>query len=236
MSASQRDYRILTGTAGWKHSQWGEDVFYPDDLPEDWYLSFYANEFPIVLLPNDEWQDQNSAENIAEEIEEQATAGFKCILECMWANDHSIAKRLSAFKSVQHVVTTLLLQVSSADFASSQLVEDVISFKDDFDVCVEVTDIASENEQVEISRFCEVHNVSLCWSEEGDIVVPDGSPVWIARCNSQVDKKQLMLNLKTIIAEQFKRETLTREHIIIMDGQPPQIEAVRNAIVMMELM
>lgn len=39
------------GAWGWKHSGWENGVFYPDDLPSDWQLSYYANEFNLVVVP-----------------------------------------------------------------------------------------------------------------------------------------------------------------------------------------
>ncbi len=41
---------IRVGAYGWKHKNW-QDSFYPDDLPEEWQLTYYANEFLCVLVP-----------------------------------------------------------------------------------------------------------------------------------------------------------------------------------------
>lgn len=45
---------LLVGTYGWVHPEWMEN-FYPDDLPEDWQLDYYANEFACVIVPVDTW-------------------------------------------------------------------------------------------------------------------------------------------------------------------------------------
>lgn len=45
---------IKVGATGWRHADWF-DSFYPDDLPTDWQLSYYANEFPVVQLSPDDW-------------------------------------------------------------------------------------------------------------------------------------------------------------------------------------
>jgi hypothetical protein len=42
------------GTCGWRQSAW-LTTYYPDDLPEDWQLSYYANELPAVLLEASAW-------------------------------------------------------------------------------------------------------------------------------------------------------------------------------------
>ena len=51
------------GAWGWQHVGWGKDVFYPDDLPEDWQLSYYANEFDMVVVPANYWLQQGDAES-----------------------------------------------------------------------------------------------------------------------------------------------------------------------------
>ena len=40
---------IITGAINWQHAQWlGQ--YYPQDLPTDWQLDFYANEFDAILI------------------------------------------------------------------------------------------------------------------------------------------------------------------------------------------
>ena len=41
---------LLIGAYGWRHPQWAGS-FYPDDMPEDWWLPYYSNEFSVVLVP-----------------------------------------------------------------------------------------------------------------------------------------------------------------------------------------
>jgi len=48
--AQQSSLEIRTGTCGWNHDDWVY-AFYPDDLPDDWRLSYYSNEFDTVLVP-----------------------------------------------------------------------------------------------------------------------------------------------------------------------------------------
>lgn len=48
--AQQSSLEIRTGTCGWNHDAWA-GAFYPDDLPDDWRLSYYSNEFDTVLVP-----------------------------------------------------------------------------------------------------------------------------------------------------------------------------------------
>lgn len=52
-------HKLIVGARGWDHSGWN-GTFYPDDLPEDWRLSYYANEFAGVLVPEALWRAADS--------------------------------------------------------------------------------------------------------------------------------------------------------------------------------
>lgn len=55
MSNSHPRFSSLTLAAyGWSPVDWAQ-VFYPGDLPPEWRVSYYANEFKSVLLPANGW-------------------------------------------------------------------------------------------------------------------------------------------------------------------------------------
>lgn len=55
MSTSQATFTSLTLAAyGWSPVNW-QQMFYPDDLPRDWQVSYYANELSRILLPARDW-------------------------------------------------------------------------------------------------------------------------------------------------------------------------------------
>lgn len=49
--AEHQHGHLRVGSIGWQHDDW-QNSFYPEDLPEDWRLSYYANEFSTVLIPS----------------------------------------------------------------------------------------------------------------------------------------------------------------------------------------
>lgn len=49
-------YLVYLGAIGWEHEAWRGD-FYPEDLPEDWRLSFYNTRFRCVYLPFELWRN-----------------------------------------------------------------------------------------------------------------------------------------------------------------------------------
>lgn len=55
MQPESRTRVLEVGGYGWLRPDWLED-FYPEDLPGDWRLAFYANEFRMVCVPAAYWR------------------------------------------------------------------------------------------------------------------------------------------------------------------------------------
>lgn len=71
--------RINLGAYGWRHAHWLE-TFYPADLPEDWQLTYYSNEFNTVLVPADYWQA--AADLDCADWLDNVHHGFQFFVEC----------------------------------------------------------------------------------------------------------------------------------------------------------
>ena len=250
---TQRDYRILIGAAGWQHKEWGSEVFYPEDLPEDWYLSFYANEFPVVLLPFECWQDEIVGQQTLDEISEQARDGFRCLFECSWKQDNSeqLLLQIKKLDQVSEHVAGLLITTKIENLNNPLFAGFLASVQQTYKVCLALkhqrlnaelsgdettADQESNSNFANVSDFCHQHNIALCWDGKDKIIVPDNAPLWVARCNSEQDKKALLLDLKTIIAGQLEHESLLRDNVLIVDGSPPGVDALRNANIMLDIM
>ncbi len=78
---------LLVVAVGWDHDPWSGG-FYPDDLPRDWRLTYYANVFRGVLVPAPATAaaDTGTAEAWLEDTPE----GFRFVLEV----DPALAPRL----------------------------------------------------------------------------------------------------------------------------------------------
>lgn len=53
-------HRLRFGTTDWRRPDW-VGGYYPEDLPEDWQLGYYANESAAVLLLPEAWRDAGAA-------------------------------------------------------------------------------------------------------------------------------------------------------------------------------
>jgi len=76
--------RIGIGCKGLNHANWLTD-YYPEDLPPEWRLSFYANDFSVLLLPPSEWQDLERLEGQLEEFDGQLR--IYCQIEHDWPEE-----------------------------------------------------------------------------------------------------------------------------------------------------
>ena len=72
------DY-LKIGARGWRHQQW-LGTYYPDDLPEDWRLTYYANDFQTVLVPKEYWDIKKGYE--LDEWHEAVGGEFQFYIEC----------------------------------------------------------------------------------------------------------------------------------------------------------
>lgn len=69
---------MFIASLGWDHAAWS-GAFYPDDLPPEWRLAYYANEFRAVVVPAALWRgaDAGTAAQWAADTAE----GFRFLLE-----------------------------------------------------------------------------------------------------------------------------------------------------------
>ena len=52
---------VLVGAVNWDRPGW-RGSFYPEDLPDDWLLSYYNTQFQAVYLPAAVWQTASDAD------------------------------------------------------------------------------------------------------------------------------------------------------------------------------
>lgn len=64
---------LSIGAVNWTHAKW-QGGYYPDDMPTEWQLDFYSNQFNSVLLPIDDFLliEVEDCEEIVECLEGEA--------------------------------------------------------------------------------------------------------------------------------------------------------------------
>jgi hypothetical protein len=82
------EYDVLVGAVDWHHLHW-RSAFYPDDLPDEWQLSFYNTQYRCVYLTQSIWRNSTS-----EQIQTWLTdtlPNFRFILESPGPDEDGLA-------------------------------------------------------------------------------------------------------------------------------------------------
>ena len=109
---------INVGAYGWLHPHW-INSFYPEDLPADWRLGYYSNEFNTVLVPFFYWQEQYLADCAA--LLDDVHSGFQFFIEC----DHRMFDTVSLMELIE-ALKILKPQLSGLVFPGSLQMEKAI--------------------------------------------------------------------------------------------------------------
>lgn len=216
-------YRIVMGAYGWLHQAWSTD-FYPDDLPEEWQLGFYGNEFPVVMFPAHYWD--NDDETLQEWMED---SGEDLRIICEFdsiAHYESNKNRLKLIgdRCCGIVCKTLVTELSEVQLAQF---DDIA-----YPLCLDLAagdyddlpnDIKGKVQQLTIGFVCNGVETS-CQFKNGALAI------------AKVDCTGLgMRELRTLVETMLAQTDETQMAVIIFSGNPPDIELIRNAQIMLEL-
>ncbi|WP_319557995.1 hypothetical protein [Thiomicrorhabdus sp.] len=88
---------LTLGAKGWQRENW-LGTFYPDDMPEEWQLDYYANEFRALLVPFFVWSQWDDEQ--IEEIDGALENPFACCFELLDLPDIEVTRKLESLKTV----------------------------------------------------------------------------------------------------------------------------------------
>ena len=220
-----RDYPLLIGACGWSHSNWLAD-FYPEDLPSDWRLSYYANEFPVVLVTAGEWcLPEADATTWCEDSE----ASFRFVLEITATTVEEAQFQLHrAAAFADRCVGSLLCASVNIDVKILEdLLDRMIAFSP---VCV---DFANEVPAASVIQVLQSRQISWCWHGEGEPAgLKLGSFAVTRITNTDINPRKIRHWVETCLIAGDNQ----RQMILLFDGEPPDIEAIRQAQIICDLL
>ena len=75
--------RVRIGTMGWLFDSW-DSGYYPEDIPQEWKLGYYANELTAVVVPENLWKQAGpeELEAMVEDVHEDF--GFYFQVKTYW--------------------------------------------------------------------------------------------------------------------------------------------------------
>ena len=230
---SEVSHRILIGAYGWLHQAW-QDSFYPDGLPEDWQLGYYSNEFPVIMLPAAYGQQ---GESMIELALEDSAESLHIVYEApvVLQRETAVAEAVSTLEAFArqiigsgHHGAAVVVLVKGVDFPFGELLQGL-------DITIPLifafaADMDSAQCAVLLPLFKE-HGVGLCWSGGAGAEALAFGPVALTIIREQLDMRQLRGVIETILS----RTTAEQDSILIFQGEPPDLELMRNAAVMLDL-
>lgn len=152
--------------------------FFPDDLPEDWRLAYYANEYPGILIPPEGWaQDpdiQDWIENTSDDFEFyfQVQAGM---------SDESLERLTQAADALGPRLKGLLLDSGNQEGYETLLDR-----------------LAAVTSGRKLSVVTPYKGLSLCWQH--DIVAGTACGPGLIRLESDMPPRQLRALIEAYVA------------------------------------
>ena len=226
-------HRILIGAAGWLHKDW-QSSFYPDDLPADWLLGYYSNEFPVVLIPAATWPGIKT--EIHEWLEDSAD---ELLILCEAAPALLAQPADSAVSALQEYIAELSVLAEHllgvlipVDHQCPDIASILTNLQSPVPLCIELQYEVSEAELTNLQNICVNKKIGICWHGRSDTTGLSYGQLAVSR----IQGKGLNLReLREVVESIVNVTKLEQSSVLIIDGNPPDIETIRNANVILEL-
>ncbi|HKK06173.1 MAG TPA: hypothetical protein VKA50_10035 [Gammaproteobacteria bacterium] len=219
------EHRLLIGSRGWQHAGW-QDSFYPDDLPPEWRLTYYANEFRVVLVPGERLVDETlSAEGNPARWCEDSDAGFRFVCETppglnTPADADAFLERIAPFG--ERCVG--IRYVPGAE---------VLNRRDELDVLLErlashraVSVDLAEPPAEGVEAILTAHRCGRCWhGPPASAEFGHGGLALTVIPSPMADLRALRAVVETCLAA----STRERISVLVFDGSPPSVETIEQA-------
>lgn len=228
---------LYIAARSWNHSSWRGN-FYPEDLPDDWRLSYYSNEFHAIVVPESEWVDIDLVE--IERWIDDTNEEFLFFLEVenSLADWQQITDRISC---MGYQLGGLLLRPTEVDTDLSILTSSLVSAKK----LAPVSLLLPVNVELSSSGkdLLREHKIECGWN------VGRGDPGWAhSRLDSELAIAYVTGN-KTFTAREWREiievclqygdiehNANVRRMLLVIDNEEPQINDLRTATMIGEML
>ncbi len=221
---------VLMGTCGWKHPGWLND-FYSEDLPEDWQLGFYSNEFPVVYVPVADWLEQADLSEWTEDVSES----FRFVLEisaALLSDETQFETAIEKIKALDEFCLGLVFQFTPNICNDTTLIQKRIEMAQTIaPVCIDKQDMALSGEMDSLLASLAVAEV---W--DGQTASNESNQRGkLAICRVSANELE-MPALKKVVEGCLSASTDNCVSVLCFDGAPPSLDVVRNANVILNLL
>ena len=227
---SVESHRVLIGACGWQHPAWLND-FYDEDLPEEWQLGFYSNEFAVVYLPANKWIDNPEIDEWKEDVADS----FRFILEIpadIVNETKRFAAALKKAKELGEFCLGLVFHVNQT------VMENVNTFREHLKLATEFVPVCIDKQDNELteefSKILQQENISEVW--HGNSAAAESLKIG-GLVVSHVNADELdMPELRKVMETCLSVSTENRISVLCLDGAPPSLEKLRNATIILNLL
>lgn len=220
-----REYPLLIGASGWSHPVW-QTEFYPDGLPAEWRLGYYANEFPVVLVTAREWAlHEADAAHWCEDTD----PSFRFVVEIIAQTAAAIQLELDRIATLgERCIGVILCCDARTEVAALEAMLDVIG--NSWPVCLE---FGTDHPAEDLRRVLAERDTGWCWHGVGSAEGLKLGNLAVTRIRSQQDNpRQIRQWVETALAS----STDQRNSLLIFEGEPPDIAGMRQAQIILDLL
>lgn len=223
------EHVILIGACGWQHPTWDE-TFYPEGLPEDWQLGYYGNEFRVVLVPASYWQQPDL--DVRQWLEEtDQSPRFLCEWPQSTEAQQCVRKALMTLGE-RAIGIVIPLPMHPHDSELLIYKELLASWPLVFDPGPLPTAQYAAL-QTSLKDALGKDNFSWCWHGEQETATNlQSGALALTRISKVSDAKAL----RRIIEANLAACVGNRLVVLIVDGDPPDIQLMQNAGIILDLL
>jgi hypothetical protein len=220
-----RDYSLLIGACGWSHAAWSGS-YYPDDIPPDWRLGYYANEFPVVLVTRAEWQRTDAD---PQQWCEDSDSSLLFISEVVADNLRDAKPQIQETRLLGERCAGIVWRTTLHNDATG-LNELLNGANPKLPACVDFGDRLPDEAVISLLKK---RQTGWCWHGYDDSSGLRVGSFSIARIASHdSDLRQLRHLVETCLAAACD----DRRVILLFDGNPPEVERIQKAEMILELL
>ncbi|UCE88770.1 MAG: hypothetical protein JSW10_10650 [Pseudomonadota bacterium] len=234
-------HELLIGTCGWQHAAW-KGGFYPDDLPADWQLTYYSNEFRVVLVPR---VYREACDDCATQWLEDSGESLQFVCEVdvgvhgapdMRAVLASLTEDFAWADGLGRRNAGVLCNVSRKFAQHEDDLESILkACTHNAPVCIDCGGEAPLPWQREL---LERYQAGWCWHGDSDQAAPFTGRLALTRIAGETQPRELRAIVETCLVQgrRMREADAASVSALLIDGDPPSIETARNARVIMELL
>ena len=214
-------HRILIGSYGWQHEGW-QDSYYPDDLPPEWRLGYYSNEFPLAVVTG---REQAQAAELPDEMAD--------CREDLWVlisvpNDAGLESAVDLLQQLPRQGGLLLQVDPTAHRDPHAWLTQIAPRLNGHPLCVDPVRLLNEAWRDALRA----RSIGWSWNPHSDADGLALGPLAVIRVDGACSARQLRDYLEAALAVSRP----TRQVVLVLDGQPPDVETLRQAKQIEELL